>query len=701
MKKNMLRKQTVRAVLLIFIFSAVFTFSGLELKAQATEGPADTSKYKPEFMVSTPDDSVLVAGKTGTVKINLKNVSLNTSAYNLLITPVYKDVAVFTSVNVLTEVPVRYLQYSKSTEFELSASVDKFVQDGVYPLTFLLSYTNAWNDNFAPIEYTVYIKVKSYETSSNLKLNLKDNIAVQAGGVFDLPLTLYNDGTLSAKEVKVSITGLSQDTFSLSSGTGVYDYYRIFGGELRNLNYKLIASSTLKTGSYPITFLIEYKDEKGNPEKVEQQVWVPVAGANQSLATLEITEITSSSTQVKPDEIFDVNVKIENRGEFDSGQIKVTAEVPGALLPVTQNLHILSTIKKGETKEVKFSFQPDANAPRGGAPITIKVDSVDSNESISIARAISVFVDSSGAGGIEAGKDVPKIIVSKYSFQPDVVHAGENFTLNVQFQNTHSQKTVRNIKGNFIVTEESSETGSVFSPVGSSNTFYIDEINPKGTYDWNLTLYTIPDAKSKTYTVTISFEYEDNAGNPYKADEIIGIPVYQPSRFEVSDISLPYEVYMGTPVYVYFEMYNMGKTDIYNVKFNIEGDEGAFTADPKSSYFGNFTPGYREYFEFTIIPNMAGEINGRLVFQYETASGELQEYVKEISMNVMEMMMPIDDFPVGGPIGEDFYPEDHGGGGFIGSVWFWVIIGVVLAGAAATVVILVKRKRKKREEFEF
>ena len=190
---------------------------------------------------------------------------------------------------------------------------------------------------------------------------------------------------------------------------------------------------------------------------------------------------------------------------------------------------------------------------------------VGADESAAIARAISVFVGSDVDGG-EAGKNVPKIIVKSYSSEPTLVDAGEEFKLNVQFANTHATKTVRNIKGSFIVTEESNETGSVFSPVGSSNTFYIDKIDPKGTYDWDLTLFTIPDAKSKTYTVTISFEYEDDAGNPYKADEIIGIPVYQPARFEVSDISLPPEIYVGNPVYVAFEMYNLGKTDIYNVK---------------------------------------------------------------------------------------------------------------------------------------
>jgi hypothetical protein len=277
------------------------------------------------------------------------------------------------------------------------------------------------------------------------------------------------------------------------------------------------------------------------------------------------------------------------------------------------------------------------------------------------------------------------------------VKAGEKFTLNMQFLNTHSSKTVRNIKGNFVVTETSNETGSVFSPVESSNTFYIDSISPKDTCDWTLTLYTIPDAKSKTYTVTVSFEYEDDAGNPYKADELIGIPVYQPSRFETSEIVPPSQAFMGQPVFFGFEMYNMGKTDIYNVKLNVEGN---FDAQPKSNYFGNFESGRREYFELNIIPTALGEAKGSITFQYETASGEKQELVKEFTMNVTEMTMPVE-----GAMPVDGKPMDPGmekpqGGGFFKSVWFYVILGVVVVGAVVAIVLVVRR-RKKKEELDF
>ena len=116
-------------------------------------------------------------------------------------------------------------------------------------------------------------------------------------------------------------------------------------------------------------------------------------------------------------------------------------------------------------------------------------------------------------------------------------------------------------------------------------------------------------------------------------------------------------------------------------------------------YFGNFESGRVEYFELNLIPMMVGPANGRIIFQYENGSGEVQEVIKDISMNVMEMMMPPDEgFPVDGPGMPGM--EEPTQGGFFKSIWFYIIIGVVVIGTVVTI-ILVARKRKKDKEFEF
>lgn len=696
MKKLMLKRTGTTLILLVFLITAVLSSIGTKLEVYADTYPTlpDLSQIMPNI-VATVEGNVLYAGKTANVVITLKNISTESIAREVIFTPIYDSGSTaFASIKPITETPIKKIDRNESTEIELSVETDKFATEGIQPLTFELTYKNTWSYKETK-KFTVYLKVLNYLTNCKLVLTPASSVAASPGGTFQLPLTVKNDGNLSAKDVKISLKDLSQNTFTLVSGTGRIDFERLYGNETRSLSYTLRASSSLKGGSYPITFHFAYTDEKGKLIEEDQDIWIPLAGSGGG-TVLEVLEVKSSMTTVKQGDTFNVTVKVKNSGAYDSGQVKITANGTEALLPVSQNLHIVQSIKKDEEKNIIFSFQPKPDSARGGVPITISVEPVDNADGIAISQAISVFVDSDSTGGSEEGKNIPKIIIKSYSSEPTLVNAGENFNLSMEFLNTHSARMVRNIKGSFSVTESSSETGNVFTPVGSSNTFYIDKINPQGTSTWDVTLYTIPDAKSKTYTMNITFEYEDDLGTQHTATEVIGIPVYQPSRFEVSEISVPPETFMGQPVYIGFEMYNLGKTDIYNVKLNVEGD---FDAQPKSNYFGNFESGRVEYFEFNLIPMMVGEANGRIVFQYENASGEVQEVIKEISMNVMEMMMPPDDgFPVDGPGMPGMEePEQKS---FFKSIWFYIILGVVVAGAVVTI-ILVRRKRKKDKEFEF
>lgn len=675
----------------------------LNAEAPSTNNPdpVDTSKYKPNLVASVASTSTLTAGLENTVTVSLKNLSDSYAAKKVLITPKYDKTSPFVSTIVKTSTPVAEVKAGESTDIQLAIQVDKFTESGQYPFVFTVTYANAWNDQTTS-EQTLYLKVENRNSESKLMLQVSaaDKLGSAAGGTFTIPLYLMNPSSYAAKNIKVTLTGLSQDTFVLASGSGTFSFDKLEAKGNKQINVNMKAASALKTGSYPVNFKLEYTTEKGETVTDEQQVWVPVTGKDpesEKTPVIEVLEVTPSKTTVTATDTFNVTVKVKNSGDAKVDQLKVSADGTTALLPVSQNLYIVQSLTPQEVKTLTFSYQPSPDAKRGSVPIMIKVESVDAAKGISLSQAISVFVEAEDETKPEANKNVPKIIVKTYSSDPQLVKAGEKFTLNLEFLNTHSSKTIRNIKGNFTVTESSNETGNVFTPVDCSNTFYIDEISPKGTYDWTLTLYTIPDAKSKTYNVTINFEYEDDEGNPYKADEIIGIPVYQPSRFEISELQLPPDGYTGQPVYVQFQMYNLGKTDIYNVKMKVEGD---FMAQPSSNYFGNFESGRQEFCELNLIPQAAGPNKGNLIITFENSSGEEQVFEKEFSMNIMEMnlgMEPGKDFPVDKPL--DPQDEATKKGGFIGSVWFFVAIGAVVL--AVIIIIVVSRKRKKSKEFEF
>ena len=61
-------------------------------------------------------------------------------------------------------------------------------------------------------------------------------------------------------------------------------------------------------------------------------------------------------------------------------------------------------------------------------------------------------------------------------------------------------------------------------------------------------------------------------GNPFTAKETISTRVLQSPRLVTSDLSMMPETFVGQPVSVYLDFYNMGKSTLYNLMITVEGD---------------------------------------------------------------------------------------------------------------------------------
>ncbi|MDO8686211.1 MAG: hypothetical protein Q7J78_06030, partial [Clostridiales bacterium] len=683
-----------------------------------TPGPiSDTTKYKPILQLSIIDSNTVDAGKATEIRVQIQNLSSMYSAYNIILQGKMGADSTFTSVLFTSIGAIPEIKYGTSLEVKITVNTDKYAVGGISLLPISLSFTNIWNDEFS-LDAAFALSIVNPGTPGLITLiNANTNPEnINAGSNFDIAFSVTNKGTFPAKDIRITLEGLSLDTFMLATGSNRIVFKNLNGGRISVVVMKLRAGVGMKSGSHPLNFKIEYTDERANKTTDEQQIWIPVNEVGSSAANIEFTSITPSKVKLNPGDAVTVNVILKNNGTAEARQVKVLAEVPAAsLYPVLQDTYIIQLMKPDESKTLTFSFQAQETAPRGSTPITIRVEAPDGKGGITnIAQAASIFQNGS-VSPEDPAKNIPRIIVKSYSTDPSVVKAGEKFKLSLEFLNTNQSKTIYNIKASFTVTESSSETGNVFTPVDSSNTFYIDNIAPKEAVQKDINLYTIPDAKSKTYTVTISFEYQDKAGNPFNSNELIGIPVYQPARFEISEPNFPPETQLGQPVFVNFEMYNLGKNTLYNVKLRIEGVE----SQPKSTYYGNFEAGHNEYVELNITPMVVGDAIGKIIVSYEASSGEVNETVKEFTMKVAEMsqvepgkgeVTGPDGKPIPGNgdgsgevIGPDGKPITDGStnAGFFQSTLFKVIAGVVLLGISAAIVTFIMRKRNKEKGIEF
>ncbi|MBR5467735.1 MAG: hypothetical protein IKU80_00740, partial [Firmicutes bacterium] len=336
----------------------------------------------------------------------------------------------------------------------------------------------------------------------------------------------------------------------------------------------------------------------------------------------------------------------------------------------------------GQSKYVSFTMAATDNAETKNHMVELSVSYTRGGNETVVKQYAGVNISNADGDGTSK----PKIIVSRYESDPVLVLAGEEFDLTMEFLNTHSEKSVKNVKMFLTMSEETSsestQTGNIFTPVESSNTFYFDEIPSKETVAKVMRLYTVPSAQPKTYTLRVNFEYEDASGTEYTSTELLGINVKQSAKVETSEIFVPEFTELGMPISVYFDIYNTGKVALNNMKVLVEGDVDTQNG---STYLGNLEQGDSMSYEAYFSPINVGPNTVKITIIGEEPSGELLVYENEYTIECAEPM-PMDDMMM-----EELPPEKDNS-----VIAAAVVLALMVLGTIAFVLIN-KAKRKKEE----
>lgn len=286
------------------------------------------------------------------------------------------------------------------------------------------------------------------------------------------------------------------------------------------------------------------------------------------------------------------------------------------------------------------------------------------------------------------------MIIQRYNVDPSKVLAGNYVTLYLYVENTNSLP-VNNVSIQMDVPTETSSSGgtvtssTVFSPVDSSNTFYIDRIEGKTTALKTINMYVDPNAIAKTYIVPVAIKYESTDGTKYESSDNVNIPVTQESKVEIISSNLPVMGNVGEPLNLSLEFVNVGKVNLTNFKVCLEGDIPG--KEENVYYLGTFNAGESNEYTASIIPELEGELSGSVKMSYIDADN--QDVALEIpftcevgpAIDYGEMDVPMEPMEEPGLLDK---LKQH---------WLPVVLGVIVILQAA-VLIRIKRKAKAEEE---
>lgn len=660
-------------------------------EVDSSDSSTDNSNNEPKLIIEGSSIPTAAAGETIKIpvtvtnesKYSAKNISVKLSLSEGDDNPFDMD-----SMNLIQT--MTSLNAKKSDALTFSLKVKPYAAEKTYGITVDFKYYNSNGSYFTDSE-TIYVKVTNDKNEPVLVVqDIKySSNPVKAGAKMQASFNVCNMGDLDAKGVKISIEGLEKDKFTLSSGTDSWYFDVIKGGEKKNVVVSLLADDSMGSGNYGLDIKMEYSDQRSKTYSGDTSFFINVQGGSKT-SNLEVSNITVMPQQVKANENFMLSFDIKNQGKSAARNVKLTVKGDEGIISKSPDVRIIEDLAAGEQKKLEYILyaNSEAKTQNYNILITLEYEEADKEEQkFTVNQYAGVFVNGGNS------KITPKIIISNYDFEPKLVRAGEEFNLQMTFMNTSQTKEVKNVKVYLTGIDSDKEGDVVFTPVGSSNTFFFDEIKPKGTVERGITMYTIPDAQPKYYNITANIEYQDEDGTEYKGAELIGIPVIQQSKLDTSEISLPPEIYIGQPSPVSLQYYNKGKTKLSNLMIKVEGN---FQVENGEAFIGNFDSGSSDYFEAMITPMQPGPADGKVTFSYEDPSGEEFTYERTFSVNAIEM--PPMEMPGEMPQ-EPVSTKDKIINLTVKNKFFWIGAVVVLAGAF-TARRLIRRKRKKGMELD-
>ena len=411
------------------------------------------------------------------------------------------------------------------------------------------------------------------------------------------------------------------------------------------------------------------------------QVRLPILCVDGPVSNIKAVPKLSTSLDEFPFAIEQVDYTIGYNGMISVNQI----------IEFQFNLRFADKVTAG-VKKVDFTITYD----RGWASAT-----GDSSESCDISLYVNVTRGYEAAGSEPGGETtaaLPKIVVDSYSFSSDKIYAGEDFDLTFTVRNTSNEEETKSI---LVTVTNNAETGKL-TPASGSNTLYIDKLGKGESKTMTMSIATAPDTEAKAYEIKLEFDYEGTKTRPAtlsngQSSASIPVTIMQKIRLKIADPTIDGESMEGESVPVYFSMYNMGRSSIYNCMVTVEGDGLSME---ESFFQGTVAAGSTMRADFSLITATPGQIDGEIVITYEDSLEEKMEERLPLSLYVSEAYNP-DMYP--GVVDPDGMIDTMGGmedpsasGGI--PVWAWIVGGVVAAAAVVAEIIIHKKKRARALE---
>lgn len=575
--------------------------------------------------------------------------------------------------------------------------VDAACEAGNYSIEFNITYTDIENKLYTET-FTSSVTVKESNDKPLLRISKLDfsGEALQIGKPNLVFVNVENSGNITAQDITIRVEGLSSEGITLFNDVAYKEIENIGPNKTLSIPFSFYPNALASGNVQELTLKVDYKDsaEKTYSQNIPLFLNIQAPEVLNDKLTFENLVFPSSGVNVEKD--FTIKATIFNQSNSELKNLSVKFDDPNSILIFKTAPEVfISKLEPNGKKEVSFKVNAKESATSNHYPLYLRLSTADGLVKPENTFAyVGTYINNPERGGSNGSKSMPKLIIKDYDFGGDNVTAGEEFELKLQIQNTHNKEFVQNVKMSF------TSEDNIFSAVDMANSLFIDKIGSKEIKDIVIKLKAKKNAEVKGYNLVFKFEYEDSKGNAYdvndqpiNSEETITIPIYQPYRLTVDEISIPNELNVGNNYDVEFNFYNMGRSKMFNLMVKLEVENSQVM--DSNYYVGDFDSGRQDSFMGSFSPSEAGPITGKIIFTYEDSQGNELEKTETFEAEVMEMeMREPSDFEMEGDFNMGEMPMEPKAGL---PLFAKILIGVGIAAIVIVpTVIIVKKKKKKR-----
>lgn len=237
----------------------------------------------------------------------------------------------------------------------------------------------------------------------------------------------------------------------------------------------------------------------------------------------------------------------------------------------------------------------------------------------------------------------PFLYVERYSVQPDPVTAGEEFVVKASIHNSGKDQDVKNVK--FQISSDS----DALTLLEQSSTIVWDELKAGQSRELSLRYRAESSISVGKYHIRLDMSFDNESAMTMSAAGDLEVMVTQPLRVEGEYPVFSDGVNAGDTLSLTFQALNLGKSDVYNVRFELDA---AGLIPSGSAFIGNLASGTSGSADMRVFvgaksmnrdleegADLYGHTFGNMILIYEDENGTEYREENPFSTNIHELVI--------------------------------------------------------------